>query len=72
MNKQKFKPFDLESAKNGAPVITANGDTVRIVCFDVKGGEYPLLALVDSHGVERPAFYDINGAFNGWSNLYMA
>lgn len=30
----KTKPFDLESAKNGAKVVTRDGKPVRILCFD--------------------------------------
>jgi len=28
------KPFDLEAAKNGAPVCTRDGRAVRILCYD--------------------------------------
>lgn len=42
----KFKPFDLEQAKAGKPVYTRNGQEVRIICFDAKLGDYPIVALV--------------------------
>lgn len=29
-----MQPFDLEKAKNGAKVVTRNGNPVRIICFD--------------------------------------
>lgn len=38
--------FDLEKAKAGNPVCTAEGNLARIICFDAKGGNYPILALV--------------------------
>lgn len=34
MPHQNFKPFDLEKAKAGAKVVTRDGDSVRIICFD--------------------------------------
>ncbi len=40
----KFKPFDLEAAKNGAPVVTRDGQPVRIICFDKQGG-CPIVVL---------------------------
>ena len=41
-----MKPFDLELAKKGHPVCTRDGKDVRIICFDAKTGEYPIIALV--------------------------
>ena len=43
-----MKPFDLEAAKAGAPVCTENGIPVRILCFDRKGSEFPIIALKDN------------------------
>jgi hypothetical protein len=31
-----MKPFDLEAAKRGDPVVTREGSPVRMVCFNVK------------------------------------
>lgn len=42
----KYKPFDLEQAKAGRPVCTRNGQEVRIICFDAKSENYPIVALV--------------------------
>lgn len=42
----KLKPFDLEAAKNGAKVVTRDGHAVRIICYDRKNEEYPIVALV--------------------------
>ena len=39
-----YKPFDLEKAKAGAPIITRAGAKCRIVCFD-RSGEFPLVVL---------------------------
>lgn len=41
-----MKPFDLEKAKAGAKVITRDGKAARIVCFDRKDRDHPILALV--------------------------
>lgn len=49
-----MKEFDLEKAKAGAPVCTREGRKVRIVCFDVKGDKYPILALAENpNGVDE-------------------
>lgn len=42
-----MKQFDLEAAKRGAAVCTAYGLPVRILCFDRKGGNFPIIALID-------------------------
>lgn len=41
-----MRPFNLEEAKAGKPVCTRDGRNARIVCFDLKGGECPILAAV--------------------------
>ena len=41
-----MKPFDLEAAKAGAPVVTRNGKKARIICFDLYNGAYVLVALI--------------------------
>ena len=41
-----MKQFNLESAKNGAPVMTRDGSKVRILCFDLQDTTYPILAAV--------------------------
>lgn len=41
-----MKPFNLELAKKGHPVCTRDGRDARIICFDAKTGEYPIIALV--------------------------
>jgi len=44
-----MKPFDLEAAKAGAPVITRDGRPARIICFD-REGNYPVVALIKING----------------------
>lgn len=83
-----MKPFDIELAKQGKPVCLRNGRKARIVCFDVKNGDYPILALVEDgeyeatmHVNERgenrvhPSGYDLMMASEkkeGWVNVYDA
>ena len=64
--KLNFKPFDLEAAKAGKPVCTRNGRKVRILCYDLKGEEYPIVAAVETpnHMAESISAYDKNGRFD--------
>lgn len=66
INMQKMKPFDLEAAKAGKPVCTRDGRKVRILCYDLKGAEYPIVALVEAHDYldESISTYDRNGRFD--------
>ena len=41
-----YKPFNLEAAKAGAKVQTRDGRPVRIVCWDVKDEDRPIIGLV--------------------------
>lgn len=63
---QKFTPFDLEAAKAGAPVMTRDGRPVRILAFDVKSEEYPVVAVVPTHDgkYESVEVYTKNGQYN--------
>ena len=57
-----MKEFNLEEAKHGKPVCLRDGREARIVSFDKKGGNYPIVALVeDIDGVERVNSYDMEG-----------
>lgn len=40
-----MKPFNLEEAKAGKPVVTGNGLPVRFLCFDREHHKYPILTL---------------------------
>ena len=44
--RRNLKPFDLESAKAGKPVCTRDGRKARIICFDAKCADTPIVALV--------------------------
>lgn len=45
MGTKTLRPFDLEAAKAGAPIVTRDGRPARIVCFDA-AGEFPVIALI--------------------------
>lgn len=57
-----MKNFDLEKALAGYPVCTRDGHKARIICFDARGGAYPVVALVDfGDDGEGPVSYTTNG-----------
>lgn len=61
---KSMKPFDLEQAKAGAPVQTRDGHAARIICFDRKGNNLPVVALVtDPDGEEYTRVYPSNGGY---------
>lgn len=65
INMQKMKPFDLEAAKAGKPVCTRDGRKARILCYDLKGAKYPIVAAIETQDyiVESISAYDKNGRF---------
>ena len=56
-----FKPFNLEAAKSGKPVCTRDGRKARIICFDLKNEEYPIVAAIWNDSSETILCYTING-----------
>lgn len=59
-----MKPFDLEKAKAGYPVINGQGYPTRIVCFDFKHGPYSILGVtLNPDGYEIPSIYTNKGKF---------
>lgn len=72
-----MKPFDLNRAKAGDPVVDENGAPARIICFDRKGGnECPIVALVQFESKrEAVVVFDEDGLRSGLENngrLFMA
>lgn len=69
---QKFVtvPFDIEKAKaiqNGeleGKIVTRDGRSVRIVCFDRKSYEYPIVALIEKDSIENYGVFCIDGRLN--------
>ena len=70
-----MKPFDIELAKQGKPVCLRNGIKARIICFDVKNSDYPIIALVE-YGIHEVAMYfnerGIAHAYSSGYDLMMA
>ena len=58
---KNLKPFDLEAAKAGKPVCTRDGRKARIICFDLKNEEYPIVAAIGNDSSETLLCYTING-----------
>ena len=42
-----MKPFNLDEAKAGNAVCTRDGRKARIICYDRKDTDYPIVALID-------------------------
>lgn len=70
MNNIKTKPFNLEEAKAGKPIVTREGNPARVLCFDKKG-MYPVIALVDFGDIEEALSYDLEGKGGYGSSLLM-
>ena len=56
-----MKKFNLEEAKAGKPVCTRDGRKARIICFDAKNDNYPILALLETKDREQAYWYTANG-----------
>ena len=59
--KSSLKEFDLEAAKSGKPVCTRDGRKARIICFDLKNEEYPIVAAIGNDSSETLLCYTLNG-----------
>lgn len=58
-----MKPFNIELAKAGHPVCTRDGHKVRIVCFDKKDADYPIIVLIDYDNCEAHYTYTLDGKY---------
>lgn len=66
---KKYKPFDLEAAKQGKSVCTRDGRKARIICFDAKCADTPIVALVSHKNEEESLLrYYRNGKFRDGEN----
>ena len=61
-----MKPFNLEEylANPTRKIMTKEGKPVRIICTDVKGASYSVLALVDKGDYEAPTLYTKKGEYS--------
>ena len=64
--KLNLKTFDIQKAREGKPVCTRDGRKARILCYDLKGAEYPIVAAVETRDrfAESIFGYDKNGRFD--------
>lgn len=73
-----MKPFNLEKAKAGAPVVTRDGRPARIICFDRIDDRYSIVALIteEKQKYEIINSYTLDGKCNIGENslfdLFMA
>lgn len=68
MKKKIQKHFDVELAKKGAKVETKDGHSVRILCYDRRCIDYPIIALVNFDKNEQIYSYNTNGILYNSSN----
>ena len=61
-----MKQFNLKEylANPSRKVVTREGKPARIICTDVKGASYSVLALVDKGDYEGPTLYTKKGEYN--------
>ena len=61
-----MKPFNLEEAKQGKPICTRDGEKARILCTDLIGRDYHLVAAVynPKSRVEDIKIYTSKGEHN--------
>lgn len=43
-------PFDIEKAKQGAKIVTRDGGSARIICYDRKSEDCPIVAALTYEG----------------------
>lgn len=73
---KKCVPFDIELAKKimnkeaEGRIVTREGLQVRIVCFDLKGDKWPIVALIQTPGnYEVVKIYESNGRYGRYGNF---
>lgn len=58
----KTKPFNLEKAKAGKPVVTREGQPARLFSFNVCNKKYPIVGVhTTTNGVEISEMWEANG-----------
>lgn len=61
--------FNIEDARNGAKVQTRDGRAARILCFDAKSPDRPIVALVTGKiGIEYVNTYTADGRYASYYN----
>ena len=62
--KLNLKPFDIQKAREGKPVCTRDGRSVRIICFNRESIGFPIIALVKNGDTEGVYQFDDKGRSN--------
>ena len=65
-----MKEFNLEESKAGKPVCTRDGKKARIVCWDRKWENYPILALITENNGDELAVRCTNEGRASTSNEF--
>lgn len=55
------RPFDLEAAKRGEPLVTRNGRSVKFVAYVPEAKEYKVIAFLE--GEDAPDTFTANGRY---------
>ena len=60
-----MKPFNLKTAKEGAPICTRDGRKAKILCFDLDNEDYKIAAAIsmENHKGEKLETYTIEGRY---------
>ena len=58
-----MKPFNLEEAKAGKPVCTRDGRPARIIEFNMKDENFPIIAIVSCDVVEIVGTFTLQGSY---------
>ena len=68
--KLNLKPFDIQKAREGKPVCTRDGRKARIICFDAKCADRPIVTLVSRNDKEILLMYYRDGKLNDDKDSY--
>lgn len=68
MKQRIIKEFNVKDAQNGAIVETKDGHSVRILCYDRRCIDYPIIALVNFDKNEQIYSYNTDGILYNSSN----
>lgn len=58
-----MKPFNLEEAKAGKPVCTRDGRPARIVEFNMKDENFPIIAIISCDVTEIVGTFTLQGSY---------
>ena len=70
--KTRLIDFDLAKAKDGAKVVTRDGERARIICYDKSGAQsiYPIVALVQVEPDDEQTYTLTNEGFYSAGNKF--